>query len=139
MIAAGNDPLFAKLVEALGKPALAKDERFATNDARTRNHGSLKAELENLLAARPSTQWLAILDKVGVPCGPINTVADALADPQIVARNMVVSTDDPVAGNLRMAGNPIKLSGFPDPATRGPTPELDGDRAAILKELGLNT
>ncbi|MCC6470750.1 MAG: CoA transferase [Alphaproteobacteria bacterium] len=137
VIAAGNDQLFARLADALGKPALAKDERFKTNDARTRNHGSLKAELEGLLAARPSTAWLAILDKAGVPCGPINNVAEALADPQIVARGMVVTTDDPVAGTLKMAGNPIKLSGFADPATRGPTPELDGDRAAILKELGL--
>ncbi len=137
VIAAGNDQLFARLAAALGKPALASDPRFATNDARTNNHGALKAELEELLAAQATAQWLAVLDKAGVPCGPINTVADALADPQIVARNMVVSADDPVAGTLRMAGNPIKLSGFPDPPTRGPAPDLDGDRRAILEELGL--
>ncbi|MCC7047904.1 MAG: CoA transferase [Alphaproteobacteria bacterium] len=137
VIAAGNDQLFARLTDALGKPALARDERFKSNEARTRNHGSLKAELEALLAARPSTEWLSVLDKAGVPCGPINNVAEALADPQIVARGMVVTTDDPVAGTLKMAGNPIKLSGFADPATRGPTPELDGDRQAILRELGL--
>jgi CoA:oxalate CoA-transferase len=137
VIAAGNDQLFARLAAALGKPALASDPRFATNDARTNNHGALKAELEELLAAQATAQWLAVLDKAGVPCGPINTVADALADPQIVARNMVVSADDPVAGTLRMAGNPIKLSGFPDPPTRRPAPDLDGDRRAILEELGL--
>lgn len=137
VIAAGNNQLFAKLAEALGDPAMATDPRFATNDARTQNHDALKPALEKLLAAKPTVHWLAVLDRAGVPCGPINNVAQALADPQIVARNMVVSSDDHQVGTLKMAGNPIKLSGFPDPATRGTTPELDGDRAAVLKELGL--
>lgn len=137
VVAAGNNLLFAKLAEALGEPALATDERFATNDARTQNHDALKPALERLLSARPVAAWLEILDAAGVPCGPINNVAQALGDPQIAARNMVVTSDDHVAGPLKMAGNPIKLSGFADPATRGATPELDGDRAAILKELGL--
>ncbi len=137
VVAAGNNLLFAKLAEALGDPDMAKDERFATNDARTQNHDTLKPRLEALLAKRPVAEWLSILDAAGVPNGPINNVAQALGDPQIVARNMVVSSDDAVAGSLRMAGNPIKMAGFPDPSTRGPTPDLDGDRAAILKELGL--
>jgi len=137
VVAAGNNLLFAKLAEALGDPDMAKDERFATNDARTQNHDTLKPRLEALLAKRPVAEWLSILDAAGVPNGPINNVAQALGDPQIVARNMVVSSDDAVAGTLRMAGNPIKMTGFDDPSTRGPTPDLDGDRAAILKELGL--
>jgi len=64
-------------------------------------------------------------------------VAQAVAHPQIVARNMIVTATDPKAGPLKMAGNPIKLSGFADPPTRGAAPDLDADRAAILKELGL--
>jgi len=137
VIAAGNDVLFAKLAQALGDAALARDPRFASNDARTSNHDALKPALEGLLAARGVKQWLAILDGVGVPCGPINSVAEALADPQIAARNMVVSSPDPVAGTLMMAGNPIKLAGFADPPTRGVAPALDADRAAILAELGV--
>lgn len=137
VVAAGNNILFAKLAEALGDAGLATDPRFATNDARTQNHDALKPRLEALLAKRPVAEWLSILDKAGVPNGPINNVEQALHDPQIVARNMVVSSDDAVAGTLRMAGNPIKMAGFADPATRGPTPDLDGDRATILKDLGL--
>ncbi len=136
VIAAGNDALFAKLAQALGMPALARDARFATNTARTENHDALKVALEALLAAREVKAWLGVLDAAGVPCGPINTVADALADPQVAARNMMVVSEDPVAGRLAMVGNPIKLSGFADPPTRGPAPELDGDRAAILARFG---
>ena len=72
----------------------------------------------------------------GIPSGPINTVDKVMDDPQVIARNMVVSTEDPVAGVLALAGNPLKFSAFPDPAARPPAPELDGDRAKILEELG---
>ncbi len=70
-----------------------------------------------------------------MPCGPVNDIAAVLDDPQIAARNMIVAVEDPSAGTLALAGNPIKLSGVDDPATRPPAPELDADRAAILAEL----
>jgi len=70
-----------------------------------------------------------------VPCGPINDVAAALSDPQVLARNMIVEATERDGERTRMAGNPVKLSGFPDPATRSPAPELDGDRDAILAWL----
>ena len=73
----------------------------------------------------------------GIPCGAINNIAQAIAHPQAAARNMVISVDDPVTGPLQLAGNPMKLSGFADPSTRSPAPELDADRTAILRELGL--
>ena len=73
----------------------------------------------------------------GVPCGPINNVAQALAHPQVAARNMLVELDDPKAGRVRLAGNPMKMSAFADPRTRDPAPDLDADRAAILSDLGL--
>ena len=72
-----------------------------------------------------------------MPCGPINNVADVMADPQVLARNMIVETLDPDLGPIRMQGNPMKLSAHEDPKTRGPAPDLDADRAAILKVLGL--
>jgi CoA:oxalate CoA-transferase len=65
-----------------------------------------------------------------VPCSPINTVADAVENPQVRARNMIAT-----AGGLRMAGNPIKLSAFPDPPTRAPAPELDADGEAVRRSL----
>ncbi|MFN7194900.1 MAG: CaiB/BaiF CoA transferase family protein, partial [bacterium] len=137
IIAAGNDGLFRRLAEALGRADLGDDPLFATNELRTRHAAALKAEIERALAAADTRHWLAAIDAAGVPCGPINDVAQALADPQIASRNMVVTVDDPDVGTLRMAGNPIKLSGVADPPTRRPAPALDADRAAILAELGL--
>jgi CoA:oxalate CoA-transferase len=135
IIAAGNDALFRKLCDAIGRPDLADNPLFASNDSRTRHHAALKDELESALAVRPAAEWLALIEAAGVPCGPINDVAQVLADPHVNARNMVVTVEDPVAGPLQVAGNPIKLSGFPDPVFRPPAPALDQHRAKILGEL----
>jgi len=135
VVAAGNDPLFAKLAAAVGRPGLASDPRFRTNDDRTGNVAALVAELEPAFATRPSAEWLAAFEAAGIPCGPLNDVAAVLADPQVRARNMIVSSQDPAAGRFELAGNPVKLSGVEDPATRPPAPRLDEHRAAILAEL----
>ena len=137
IIAAGNDSLFVKLVKALGLPALAEAEHYLTNDLRSRNADALAASLEAVLETRPSAHWVAVLEAAGVPCGPINTVDQALKHPQVAARNMLVTVDDPITGTLTVAGNPLKLSGFEDPTTRAAAPELDADRTRILEELGL--
>ncbi len=137
IIAAGNDGLWLKLCGALGRPDLTDDPRYKTNDLRNQNEPQLKTEIERELAQRSTADWIEILSRAGIPCGPINTVMEAIAHPQVAARNMLVTVDDTVTGPLRLAGNPLKISGFPDPTTRSPAPELDGDRAAILAELGL--
>ncbi len=137
IIAAGNDGLFRKLADALARPDLVDNALFSSNDLRTKHAAALKAEIEQALAARGTAEWLTLIDLAGVPCGPINDVAQALADPQIRARNMVVAVDDPDVGQLRMAGNPIKISDANDPATRRPAPALDADRQQILREFGL--
>jgi len=137
IIAAGNDGLFVKLVQALGLGGLAEDKRFATNDLRNQHADTLKAMLEAVLKASPRAHWVEILDRAGIPCGPINTVDQALAHPQVAARNMLVGIDDPIIGPLKVSGNPLKIEGFEDPATRPPAPELDADRAKLLAELGL--
>jgi len=137
IVAAGNDGLWLKLCEAVQRPDLAADPSFKTNDLRTRNQPRLKLELEKALAAKTTAAWMEILEAAGLPCGPINNVAQAIAHPQVAARNMVITVEDPVAGTLRLAGNPLKFSAFPDPPTRQPAPALDADRAKILRELGL--
>ncbi len=137
IIAAGNDGLFQKLCEALARPEMAQSPDYKTNDLRLHHQPRLKAEIEKELRKQPTRHWLKALDAAGLPCGPINDIAEAMAHPQVAARNMLVTVDDPKAGTLTLAGNPLKLSGFPDPAKREPAPELDADRAAILKELGL--
>ena len=89
-----------------------------------------------MLKGRPTAHWIAVLDKAGVPCGPINNVAQAIAHPQVAARNMLVEVPDGSGGTLKLAGNPIKMSAFADPTTRRAAPDLDADRAAILSYIG---
>jgi len=137
IVAAGNDNLWLKLCAALERPDLAADPRYRTNDLRSRNRATLRPELEKELRKHPTSECIAILEKAGVPSGPINNVEQALAHPQVAARNMLITVEDPEAGTLRLAGNPLKFSAFPDPPTRDPAPALDGDREKILKELGL--
>jgi CoA:oxalate CoA-transferase len=135
VIAAGNDQLFTALCKALGLPE--DDPRFGSNEARTTHAEELAAVLEDVLLTQPVAHWLPKLEAAGVPCGPLNNIGQALANPQVKARNMVVHTALPDGTPLIAAGNPIKLSAHADPATRAPAPDLDADRAAILKELGL--
>ncbi len=135
IIAAGNDKLFHLSLEALGLPELQNDPRFTSGPLRNKNVEALKLCFELALQKSTVAHWLTQLHQRGVPAGPINNVAQILADPQIKVRNMVVTAQDPVAGTLHMAGNPVKLSAFPDPSTRGAPPELDGDRDEILREL----
>ncbi|HXQ51900.1 MAG TPA: CaiB/BaiF CoA-transferase family protein [Stellaceae bacterium] len=137
IIAAGNDGLFVQLCAALGRKDLADSPLYASNDLRQQNQPKLQDELERTLKTKTTTAWIALLERAGIPCGPINNVAQALAHPQVKARNMLITVEDKVAGRLELAGNPLKFSVFPDPPTRPPAPDLDGDRAAILKELGL--
>jgi CoA:oxalate CoA-transferase len=137
IIAAGNDGLFVKLAEALGRPDLAADPRYRTNQLRNDHQEPLRAEIEGVLRGAGTAHWVAVLEQAGVPCGAINNVAEALAHPQTAARNMLVAVEDPAAGRLELAGNPMKLSGFADPPTRPPAPGLDADRDDILRELGL--
>ncbi|HEY7992415.1 MAG TPA: CaiB/BaiF CoA-transferase family protein [Stellaceae bacterium] len=136
IVAAGNDNLWLKLCEGLGRQDLAADPRYKTNDLRAQNRDTLRPELVKELRKHTTTENIAILEKAGVPCGPINNVEQALNHPQVAARNMLVTVDDPAAGKLTLAGNPLKFSAFPDPPTRDPAPTLDRDRAKILKELG---
>ena len=135
VIAAGTDALFVKLTQALECPELAQDDRYATNASRSDHVEALTADLEFLLKKKPIAHWLDLLGKAGIPCGPINNVAQVLSDPQVMARNMVVSLDGPAMAGLRLAGNPVKLSRYDDPTTRGAAPNLDADRRRILEDF----
>ena len=138
-IAAGNDEIWTRVCRVTGREELARDPRFLTNPLRVKHVEEMTAEMETALLRRKSKEWLAALEAEGVPCGPINTVADVMEDPQVLSRNMIVETLDPDLGPIRMQGNPIKLSAHEDPKTRQPAPELDGDREAILKDLNIPT
>jgi CoA:oxalate CoA-transferase len=135
VVAAGNDTLFARLCQAVGRPELPADPRFASNPQRTTHVDALKVEMEKALSARPTAEWLAVLGAAGIPCGPINTLDKVVADPQVAARTMVVSAEGASGQPLRMAGNPIKMSAFVDQPTRSRVPRLDEDRARIVADF----
>jgi len=135
VIAAGNDHLFALLANAIGRPDLLENPDYKTNALRRAHVDQLEADLERTLRKRTTKDWLEVLNAAGVPCGPVNSIADVAKDPQVAARDMIVSIADPTIGNLQVAGNPIKLSGVPQRTDHMPPPELDADREAILSLL----
>ena len=135
IISAGNDALFAKLCDALGKPEWVTDARYTTNDLRNQNVEALKTEMEAVLATKMTPHWVDRLGDFGIPASPINDVGQASSHPQTIARNMIVSIDDPITGPMKVSGNPIKISGFEDPKTRSPAPNLDENRDQILDEI----
>jgi CoA:oxalate CoA-transferase len=137
IIAAGNDGLWVKLTEALGHPELAQNPDYKTNPLRNQHQPQLKAELDRILSSGTTEHWIEVLETAGLPCGPVNNVQQALAHPQTSARNMLIEVEDATTGKLSLAGNPMKFSAFDDPATREPAPDLDADRAKILRELGM--
>ncbi len=136
IIAAGNDSLFIKMCEALGREDLAADPNYKTNALRLKHHKKLEHEIESVLKHSSTEHWIKVVSKAGVPCGPINNVAQAIAHPQVAARNMLVSVPDGSGGTLKLAGNPLKMSAFDDPPARRPAPDLDADRASILADVG---
>ncbi|GAB3291709.1 CaiB/BaiF CoA transferase family protein [Parahaliea aestuarii] len=113
IVAVGNDAQFARFVEVLGLPELAQDTRFASNRDRVLNREQLIPLLQRALLERSKQDWLARLAAAGVPSGPINTVAEVFAEPQIVAREMRVNVPHPDNAGLELVGNPIKLSRTP--------------------------
>jgi CoA:oxalate CoA-transferase len=135
VVCAGHDGQFAKLCECLARPELPADPRFSTTDARRRHVDELEAEIAATLHSRPASEWLERFERAGIPCAPVNSVADAVRSPQVAARHMIVEIPDPAIGRLAVAGNPIKLAGVPEPESRRPPPELDADRAGILAWL----
>jgi CoA:oxalate CoA-transferase len=135
VIAAGNDALFGKLCDVLDLP-LRSDPRFVTNMARCDNHALLKRLIEAVTLGQPKAHWIAALTEAGIPTGPIQNIAEAMHDPQLMARNMIATVQQ---GNKKhaAAGNPIKMSGLEDCREKPPAPLLDQHRDAILKWLGL--
>lgn len=136
IIAAGNDSLFIKMCEALGRSDMATDPAYKSNALRQKAQKKLKHEIESVLKTNTTDHWIAIVSKGGVPCGPINNVQQAIAHPQVAARNMLVEVPDGSGGTLKLAGNPLKMTAFEDPKTRRAAPDLDGDRQAILAYVG---
>lgn len=135
VVAAGNDRIFPQLCDVLGMTQAKRDPRFATNALRCENHAALKASVEQALEAHSADDWLEILRAAGIPCGPMNDVAAVMRDPQVQARNMLMSLPLPDGRPLVAAGCPVQFAGdVVSPST--PAPELDQHRVSLLQELG---
>ena len=135
IIAAGNDKLFEKLCNVLKFPEINQDEKFNSNSARAKNIDELKIILEKKLSTRSTTEWVNVMEKERIPCGPIYNIKEAVENPQVEARNMIVKAYHKVIGDFKLAGNPIKMSTYEDPNKRGDIPDLDEHREKILKEF----
>ena len=135
VVAVGNDSQFARFAEVLGKPDLAADPRFRTNTERVRNRARLVPILEAEMATLSSADWFAKLDAAGLSCGPINTLEQVFAEPQVRARGMRIEMEHPLSGTVPLVGSPLKLSASPV-SYRRPPPTLGEHTRAILAELG---
>lgn len=134
-IGAGPDHLFRRLCDRLGHPEWADAPEFADNPIRVRNKAALAAQIEAVTVREPRDHWLAVLEANDIPCGPINNYAEVFADPQVIAREMIVETDHPVLGRLKTLGSPIKLSATPiNPRRRAPL--LGEHTTEVLSEIG---
>jgi CoA:oxalate CoA-transferase len=134
IVGAGNDRLWEKLCELVGLPELKNDERFKNNSLRTQNVKDLYSYLQPAFQVKSTAEWIVELEAAGIPCGPINTIDKVVVDPQVLAREMIVETEHPVAGPVKMAGVPIKLSATPG-SVDTPAPMLGQHTAEILSEL----
>jgi crotonobetainyl-CoA:carnitine CoA-transferase CaiB-like acyl-CoA transferase len=133
VVAAPKQNLWLALCRAIGRPELAEDPRFADFAARDRHRDVLVPLLNGVFEARPGAEWLGRLTAAGVPCGPVNDVATALADPQVAARDAVVSYEHPSLGAVRQLATPLRLGGDPPPVRRAP---FRGEHTeAVLTEL----
>jgi formyl-CoA transferase len=150
IVAAGNDGQYQKFVEAGGRPELATDPRFATNPQRVANRDVLVPLLAEMVATRGRDEWIAALEAVGVPCGPINDVGEVFATEQVQARGMAVELPHPSAGKVTLVRSPMKMSATPATSDKAPpllgqhTDEVlrnvlsrSGDEIAALRARGV--
>jgi crotonobetainyl-CoA:carnitine CoA-transferase CaiB-like acyl-CoA transferase len=135
-IGAANDRTFAKLAVLLGHQEWTTDPRFTVDGRRVEHRTELAALIEAETQTQTCAEWLRRLDEAGIPCGPINTYAQVFADPQVSARNMIVTVDHPTLGLVQMLGSPIKMSATPlNPRRRAPL--LGEHTEEVLREVGL--
>ena len=135
VIAAGNDALWVKLCDVIGRSDLAQNSLFATNKLRTQHIYELNIELDKTISTRTAREWIRVIDKAGIPCGPINTIDNVMKDQQVLSRNMIVEVEDTKAGTIKIAGNPVKMSSLVEKPNRGPAPEIGENNLEVYSEL----
>jgi crotonobetainyl-CoA:carnitine CoA-transferase CaiB-like acyl-CoA transferase len=133
-VAVGNDPQFAKFAAVLDHPEWAKDARYATNPDRVTNREALDNAIEEILRTRSAEEWLERLASAGIPCGKINSVAEALGSPHAQAREMVRTVEHPTSGEVKTLGIPFRFSDTPASVRRAP-PTLGQHTEEVLRDV----
>jgi crotonobetainyl-CoA:carnitine CoA-transferase CaiB-like acyl-CoA transferase len=136
VIVVGNDGQFVKFCEVLGRPEWAADGRFAANPSRVRNLATLNPMIEAELAKQDRAHWVAAFEAAGVPCGPINSIPEAFAEPQVRHRGMLFELPHASGAKVPQVANPLRFRNAPLQPERAP-PLLGEHTAEILKELGI--
>lgn len=134
ILAIGNDSQFGRFCSAAGCTELAADERFRTNADRVRNRAELLPLLIQVMSTRKSSEWIECLEAAQIPCGPINDLSQVFEDPQVCHRGMAVTLPHPLADDVRLVANPIRLSETPISYER-PPPMLGADTDEVLQAL----
>jgi CoA:oxalate CoA-transferase len=134
-IAIGGDPIWRRFCEAAGMSELATDPRFAMARNRVENGDVLDTIVAGWASRFTSDQVVMTLNAGSVPCAPIYNLHQVIASPQVAARNMLLTITDPIAGLVRIVGNPIKMSGHDDEAAKRPPPPLAADTGRILRDI----
>ena len=137
VLVVGNDGQFEKLCAVLGRPDLAADERFATNPSRVRHQGILLPQIDAIFASKPRAFWIEQLALAGVPCGPINTIPEVFAEPQVQERAMLRELPHPSAGKVPQVLSPFRFVNAALEFER-PPPLLGQHTREVLNELGLD-
>lgn len=137
VVGTGNDELWVRFCEIFGLEHLARDPRYSTNALRVKNQFELAEAIQAEIGKWRTEDCLSRLNEDGIPCGPIYRLDEALKDPQVVDRGMVVEMDHPVAGKVKTLGMPVKLSENPFQVRRHP-PRLGEHNEEILRELGFS-
>ena len=135
MVCAGNPRLWLQFCLAIDRQDLPADPRFASNTGRLHNRSDLVDAIETAIAAWTVDAFIARLERFGVPCGRVRSIDQALADPQVEARHMLVQMPHEELGQVSMIGNPMALSDAA-PSYRLPPPRLGEHSEQILGELG---
>ncbi len=134
IVAVGNDEQFRRYVESGGRPELATDPRFVRVQDRIRNRDALIPLLNDMMLTKPMTQWIDDLEAAGVPCGPINDIAQVFENPQVKARGLRVDIEREDAGPVKLVGSPMRFSGTPVQYTL-PPPRLGEHTTEVLRTL----
>ena len=134
IIAIGNDAMWSKFCEYVDQKHLISDPRFCTNADRTDNHSHLHPILSDIIQQRTTDEWIAALEAIGVPCGPINTIDKVVNHPQVQARQMIETVLHQITGTVEVPGVPIKLSDTQG-KVNAPAPSLGEHTDEVLTEV----